>query len=132
RGTVRLFGRDPWQEGPALQWRLAYVACDVSLWPNLSGREAVDLLLRMRRPDPARSRKAELVKRFRLDLTMRARAYSRGNRQKVALVAALATDTDLPGVELRIHVHRIGRRTHGATPSLSRPCSPHRGSRCRD
>lgn len=94
-GTVRLFGRDPWQEGPALHRRLAYVPGDVSLWPNLSGGETVDLLLRMRGADPATSRKAELVERFRLDLTMRARAYSRGNRQKVALVAALATDTDL-------------------------------------
>lgn len=94
-GTVRLFGRDPWQEGPALHRRLAYVPGDVSLWPNLSGGETVDLLLRMRGADPATSRKAELVERFRLDLTTRARAYSRGNRQKVALVAALATDTDL-------------------------------------
>jgi ABC-2 type transport system ATP-binding protein len=94
-GTARLFGRDPWQEGPALHRRLAYVPGDVSLWPNLSGGETVDLLLRMRGVDPAVSRKAELVERFRLDLTMRARAYSRGNRQKVALVAALATDTDL-------------------------------------
>ena len=94
-GTVRLFGRDPWQDGPALHRRLAYVPGDVSLWPNLSGGETVDLLLRMRGVDPALSRKAELVERFRLDLTMRARAYSRGNRQKVALVAALATDTDL-------------------------------------
>jgi ABC-2 type transport system ATP-binding protein len=94
-GTVRLFGRDPWQEGPALHRRLAYVPGDVSLWPNLSGGETVDLLLRMRGADPDMSRKTELVERFRLDLTMRARAYSRGNRQKVALVAALATDTDL-------------------------------------
>ena len=75
--------------------RLAYVPGDVALWPNLSGGETVDLLLRMRGADPAPSRKAELVERFRLDLTTKARAYSRGNRQKVALVAALARDTEL-------------------------------------
>jgi polyether ionophore transport system ATP-binding protein len=94
-GDVRLFGEDPWRDPVGLHRRLAYVPGDVSLWPNLSGGETVDLLLRMRGLDPAAGRKDELVERFRLDLTTRARAYSRGNRQKVALVAALAADTDL-------------------------------------
>ncbi|HCB06720.1 MAG TPA: ABC transporter ATP-binding protein [Nocardioides bacterium] len=94
-GSVRLFGSDPWREAPTLHRRLAYVPGDVSLWPNLSGGETVDLLLRMRGIEPAGSRKAELVERFKLDLTTKARAYSRGNRQKVALVAALSSDTDL-------------------------------------
>jgi ABC-2 type transport system ATP-binding protein len=94
-GDVRLFGTDPWREAPELHRRLAYVPGDVTLWPNLSGGETVDLLLRMRGIDPRASRKDELVERFRLDLGVRGRAYSRGNRQKVVLVAALAADTDL-------------------------------------
>jgi len=94
-GETRLFGLDPWDNAPALHRRLAYVPGDVSLWPNLSGGETLDLLLRMRGLDPAATRRSELVDRFRLDLTTKARAYSRGNRQKVALVAALAADTDL-------------------------------------
>lgn len=94
-GTVRLLGHDPWRDAPALHRQLAYVPGDVSLWPTLSGGETVDLLLRMRGVDPGSSRKDELVERFRLDLTTRARAYSRGNRQKVVLVAALAGDVEL-------------------------------------
>jgi ABC-2 type transport system ATP-binding protein len=94
-GQVRLFGADPWREAPRLHRRLAYVPGDVSLWPNLSGGETIDLLLRMRGVDPATSRKAALVERFRLDLTKAGRAYSKGNRQKVALVAAFAADVDL-------------------------------------
>ncbi len=94
-GIARLFGRDPWRYAPDLHRRLAYVPGDVALWPNLSGGETVDLLLRMRGIEPGASRKTELVERFRLDLTTKVRAYSRGNRQKVALVAALAADTDL-------------------------------------
>ncbi|HCE60594.1 MAG TPA: ABC transporter ATP-binding protein [Janibacter terrae] len=94
-GSARLFGRDPWAEAPQLHRRLAYVPGDVTLWPNLSGGETLDLLLRMRGVDPVASRKDELVERFRLDLRKRGRAYSRGNRQKVVLVAALAVDTDL-------------------------------------
>jgi ABC-2 type transport system ATP-binding protein len=94
-GQVRLFGADPWREAPRLHRRLAYVPGDVSLWPNLSGGETIDLLLRMRGIDPATSRKAAMVERFRLDLTKAGRAYSKGNRQKVALVAAFAADVDL-------------------------------------
>lgn len=94
-GSVKFFGQDPWAQAPALHRRLAYVPGDVSLWPNLSGGETVDLLLRMRGIDPARSRKAEMLDRFKLDPTKRGRAYSKGNRQKVALVAAFATPTDL-------------------------------------
>jgi ABC-2 type transport system ATP-binding protein len=94
-GTVRLFGADPWREAPKLHRRLAYVPGDVSLWPNLSGGETIDLLLRMRGADPAASRKGELLERFKLDPTKRGRAYSKGNRQKVALIAAFAVDTEL-------------------------------------
>ncbi|MBS4753922.1 ABC transporter ATP-binding protein [Nocardioides sp. zg-ZUI104] len=94
-GEVRLLGGDPWRDGPGLHRRLAYVPGDVNLWPNLSGGQIVDLLIRMRGADPARSRRDELVERFGLDVTKRARAYSKGNRQKVALVAALATEPEL-------------------------------------
>ena len=93
-GSARLFGGDPWREAPALHRRLAYVPGDVSLWPNLSGGETVDLLLRMREVSGV-GRKAELLERFRLDPTKKGRAYSKGNRQKVALVAAFAVPTEL-------------------------------------
>ena len=93
-GTARVLGLDPWVDAVALHQRVAYVPGDVALWPNLSGGETLDLLGRMHgRPDPAR--RAELVERFQLDPTTKVRAYSRGNRQKVALVAALATGADL-------------------------------------
>ena len=93
-GRVRLLGGDPWADAARLHRRLAYVPGDVVLWPNLSGGETVDLLGRLRGGlDPAR--RDELVQRFELDLTKRGRAYSKGNRQKVALVAALAADVDL-------------------------------------
>ena len=93
-GTARLFGADPWAGALELHPRLAYVPGDVTLWPNLSGGEAIDLLTRLRgRVDPAR--RAELLERFELDPTKKARTYSKGNRQKVALVAALASDVDL-------------------------------------
>ncbi|MEZ0580640.1 ATP-binding cassette domain-containing protein [Nocardioides sp. MH1] len=94
-GEVCLLGGDPWRDAAALHGRLAYVPGDVSLWPNLSGGEIVDLLIRMRHGDPASSRRDELVERFALDPTKRARAYSKGNRQKVVLVAAFATDPEL-------------------------------------
>ncbi|WP_152361945.1 ATP-binding cassette domain-containing protein [Microlunatus speluncae] len=93
-GTVRLFGGDPWQDATALHGRLAYVPGDVALWPNLTGGEVIDLLGRLRGGlDPGR--RAELVRRFDLDLRKRCRTYSKGNRQKVALIAALAAKVDL-------------------------------------
>ena len=94
-GDLMLLGGDPWTEAPALHRRLAYVPGDVSLWPNLTGGETIDLLLRMRGVDPARSRRDDLVDRFGLDTTKRGRAYSKGNRQKVALIAAFASDCEL-------------------------------------
>ena len=94
-GTVRLLGGDPWADASALHRRLAYVPGDVSLWPNLSGGEIVDLLIRMRGADPRTGRHDEMVERFSLDVTKKGRAYSKGNRQKVALVAAFATEPDL-------------------------------------
>lgn len=93
-GTVRLLGGDPWRDPVALHRRLAYVPGDVALWPNLTGGEVIDLLGRMRGGiDPRR--RDELIERFDLDPTKRSRSYSKGNRQKVALVAALASDVEL-------------------------------------
>jgi ABC-2 type transport system ATP-binding protein len=94
RGTVSVLGGDPWDDVATLHRRLAYVPGDVSLWPNLTGGEVIDLLGRLRGGlDPAR--RADLLARFDLDPTKKARAYSKGNRQKVALVAALASDVEL-------------------------------------
>jgi ABC-2 type transport system ATP-binding protein len=93
-GEARLLGGDPWRDAATLHRRLAYVPGDVSLWPNLTGGEVVDLLGRLRGSHDPR-RRAELLERFDLDPTKKARSYSKGNRQKVALVAALASDVEL-------------------------------------
>ena len=93
-GHAELLGGDPWRDAVALHRRLAYVPGDVNLWPNLSGGEVIDLLGRLRGGlDP--TRRAELLERFDLDPRKKARTYSKGNRQKVALVAALASDVEL-------------------------------------
>jgi ABC-2 type transport system ATP-binding protein len=93
-GSIRLLGGDPWRDAVDLHRRLAYVPGDVALWPTLTGGEVIDLLGRLRGGlDPAR--RADLIDRFELDPTMKGRAYSKGNRQKVALVAALASDVEL-------------------------------------
>jgi ABC-2 type transport system ATP-binding protein len=93
-GSIRLLGGDPWLEGVDLHRRLAYVPGDVSLWPTLTGGEVIDLLGRLRGGlDP--QRRASLLERFELDPTTKGRAYSKGNRQKVALIAALASDVEL-------------------------------------
>jgi len=93
-GTARLLGGDPWRDATELHRRLAYVPGDVTLWPNLSGGEVIDLLGRMR-GGLDRRRKADLLDRFELDPRKKGRAYSKGNRQKVGLVAALASDAEL-------------------------------------
>jgi ABC-2 type transport system ATP-binding protein len=94
-GTASVFGQDPWRDAVAIHRRLAYVPGDVALWPNLSGGETVDMLLRMRGADPRAGHREELLERFDLDPTKKGRAYSKGNRQKVALVAAFAADVEL-------------------------------------
>nr|WP_322097375.1 ABC transporter ATP-binding protein [Nakamurella alba] len=93
-GSALLLGGDPFADAVALHRRLAYVPGDVTLWPNLTGGEVIDLLGRLRGPvEPAR--RADLLERFELDPRRRGRTYSKGNRQKVALVAALAADVEL-------------------------------------
>ncbi|MFI7068427.1 ATP-binding cassette domain-containing protein [Kribbella sp. NPDC050124] len=93
-GDVSVLGRHPWSDAVALHRRLAYVPGDVSLWPNLTGGEAIDLLSRLR-GGADKARKADLLERFELDPTKKGRTYSKGNRQKVALVAALASEVEL-------------------------------------
>jgi ABC-2 type transport system ATP-binding protein len=93
-GQARLLGGDPWGDAVALHRRLAYVPGDVTLWPNLSGGEVIDLLGRLRGGLDQR-RRDQLLERFDLDPRKKARTYSKGNRQKVALVAALASDVEL-------------------------------------
>ena len=93
-GEARILGGDPWRDAVVLHHRLAYVPGDVTLWLGLTGGEVIDLLGRMRGGvDP--ERRAELLERFELDPRKKSRTYSKGNRQKVALVAALASDAEL-------------------------------------
>ena len=93
-GRVELLGGDPWRDTAALHRRLAYVPGEVTLWPTLTGGEVIDLLATLR-GGFVPSRRAELLDRFELDPTKQIRAYSKGNRQKVALVAAFASDVEL-------------------------------------
>ncbi|MGH3735258.1 MAG: ATP-binding cassette domain-containing protein [Micromonosporaceae bacterium] len=93
-GEISLLGGDPWRDAVRLHRRLAYVPGDVNLWPNLTGGEAIDLLGRLR-GGLDRRRRDELIERFDLDPRKKGRTYSKGNRQKVALVAALTSDAEL-------------------------------------
>ncbi len=93
-GDVRLLGGDPWLDAVALHRRLAYVPGDVELWPNLTGGEAIDLFARLRGGLNKR-RREELIERFDLDPTKKGRTYSKGNRQKVALISAFASDVEV-------------------------------------
>ena len=93
-GTARLLGGDPWADAVALHRHIAYVPGDVTLWPTLTGGETIDLLARMRGGIDER-RRAELVDRFDLDPTKKARTYSKGNRQKVSLISAFSSHARL-------------------------------------
>ena len=93
-GEATMLGGDPWDDAVALHGRLAYVPGDVELWPSLTGGEAIDLLARLR-GGLDKKRRDELIERFDLDPRKKGRTYSKGNRQKVALVAALASDVEL-------------------------------------
>jgi ABC-2 type transport system ATP-binding protein len=93
-GRVTVLGGDPWRDVVALHARIAYVPGDVSLWPGLTGGQAIDLLGNLR-GGLDEQRRADLIERFELDPTKRGRQYSKGNRQKVAIVAALASDVEL-------------------------------------
>ena len=129
-GRVELLGGDPWRDAVALHRRLAYVPGDVALWPSLSGGEVIDLLGRLRGGLDAR-RRDELLELFDLDPRKKARTYSKGNRQKVALVAALASDVELllldeptagldPLMEARFREVIADERHSGRTVLISR------------
>ena len=98
-GTARLLGADPWHDAAALHRRIAYVPGDVSVWPNLTGGEAVDLLVRLRGGDTRtaeyRAERERLSTAFQFDPRTRGRAYSKGNRQKISLIAAFALPAEL-------------------------------------
>ncbi len=94
QGTASIFGRDVWHDAVEIHKRIAYVPGDVNLWSNLTGGEVIDLFVRLRRGGQKRYRD-ELIQRFDLDPGKKCRTYSKGNRQKVALVAAFASDADL-------------------------------------
>jgi ABC-2 type transport system ATP-binding protein len=93
-GTVRLFGADPWTDAVQLHRQIAYVPGDVTLWPSLTGGETIDLLARMR-GGIDEQRRADLIERFELDPHKKARAYSKGNRQKVSLISAFSSPARL-------------------------------------
>ena len=96
RGTVRLLGGDPWRDAVNLHRRIAYVPGDVTIWPNLTGMQAIDFLARLRGTENVDTkRRDDLIERFELDPSKKARTYSTGNRQKVAIVAAFSTDSEL-------------------------------------
>jgi len=93
-GSCSIFGKDVWRDAVDIHRRIAYVPGDVNLWPNLTGGEVIDLFVRLRKGVQKRYQK-ELLERFDLDPSKKCRTYSKGNRQKVALVAAFASDVDL-------------------------------------
>ena len=128
-GTARVLDADPWTDAVAVHRRLAYVPGDVTLWPSLTGGEVIDLLGRLRGGIDRRRREG-LLERFDLDPTKKARSYSKGNRQKVALVAALASDAELlildeptsgldPLMEMVFQQCIVEARTQGRTVLLS-------------
>jgi ABC-2 type transport system ATP-binding protein len=128
-GTVTLLGRDPWRDATELHRQLAYVPGDVVLWPNLTGGEVIDLLGRLR-GGIDEGKRDELLQAFELDPTKKGRSYSKGNRQKVALVAALASDVPLlvldeptsgldPLMEKVFQEHLAQVRAQGRTVLLS-------------
>jgi ABC-2 type transport system ATP-binding protein len=95
-GTVRLLGGDPWRDAVPLHRRIAYVPGDVTLWPNLTGQQAIDFLARLRGDGTVDTRRRDqLIERFELDPHKKARTYSTGNRQKVAIVAAFSCNAEL-------------------------------------
>ncbi|MGP4072663.1 ABC transporter ATP-binding protein [Piscibacillus sp. B03] len=94
-GKGAIFGKDVWTDAVEIHKRIAYVPGDVNLWSNLTGGEVIDFFTKMRGAEINLERKEELIKKFQLDPTKKCGTYSKGNRQKVALVSAFAADADL-------------------------------------
>lgn len=93
-GQVTIFGKDAWKDAVEIHKRIAYISGDANLWPNLTGGEVIDLFLVMR-GNGNEKRRDELIQRFKLDPSKKCRTYSKGNRQKIALIAAFASEADL-------------------------------------
>ncbi|OIJ21473.1 ABC transporter ATP-binding protein [Anaerobacillus alkalidiazotrophicus] len=93
-GEAKIFGKDAWKDAVEIHKRISYVPGDVTLWPNLTGGEVIDLFTKLRGGNN-KSRREELIQKFDLDPSKKCRTYSKGNRQKVALVAAFSSDADL-------------------------------------
>ena len=93
-GHVSIFGQDAWNDKVDIHRKISYVPGDVNLWPNLTGGEVIDLFMKLHGSGNVTKRE-ELIERFQLDPTKKCRTYSKGNRQKVALIAAFASDADL-------------------------------------
>lgn len=109
-GHATIFGKDAWKDAVEIHKRVAYVPGDVNLWPNLTGGEVIDLFVKLRGAN-SKSRREELIKRFDLDPSKKCRTYSKGNRQKVALIAAFASDAD---------VYILDEPTSGLDPLMER------------
>lgn len=126
-GAARVLGGDPWRDAARLHRRVAAVPGDVALWPGLTGGETIDLLVRLRGGDPTgeayRRRRAELVEAFAFDPRKRGRSYSKGNRQKVALIAAFAHPADL---------YVLDEPTSGLDPLMEAVFTREIGARARD
>ncbi|WP_332628675.1 ABC transporter ATP-binding protein [Halalkalibacter flavus] len=93
-GETKIFGKDAWKDAVAIHQHLAYVPGDVNLWPNLTGGEVIDLFMKLR-GSHHKNRRDEFIERFKLDPSKKCRTYSKGNRQKVALISAFASEADL-------------------------------------
>jgi ABC-2 type transport system ATP-binding protein len=133
-GEVSVFGQNPWRDAESVHHRIAYVPGDVNVWPNLSGGEAVDFLARLRgagiRDAGYRDERERLTDAFQFDPRKKGRAYSKGNRQKVALIAAFVVPADLyildeptsgldPLMEIVFRAEIARVRAAGATVLLS-------------
>ncbi|QKY71040.1 ABC transporter ATP-binding protein [Lentibacillus sp. CBA3610] len=94
-GKASIFGQDVWKDAVAIHKRIAYVPGDVNLWPNLTGGEVIDLFMKLRGGSVNKERRDEMIEKFKFDPSKKCRTYSKGNRQKVSLIAAFASDADL-------------------------------------
>ena len=102
-GQVKVFDQDAWKQSVDIHRRIAYVPGDANLWPNLTGGQTIDLLLKMHGGPVNQTRLDDLIQRFELDPTKKSRTYSKGNRQKVVLIAAFAADVDFYILEKPFH-----------------------------
>lgn len=129
-GQAKIFEQDAWEENVQIHERLAYVPGDVNLWPNLTGGEVIDLFLRMRKKKYNPQFKDQLIRDFNLDPSKKCRTYSKGNRQKVALIAAFASEAELfifdeptsgldPLMEATFHKYVLSEKAAGKTVFLS-------------